>query len=144
MAKAEVSAAEASHGSRLHQAAATILNNTIYSITKHTHQTLEEEQETERTGGGDPLLRENIYPARSTNDVTTTRRAPRAVAYLHPQHDARSLCFKIWSRNNNNNFFHSSGFFLISRGSAATSIRSRVKRPHRLSLKDYKRQGAVQ
>jgi hypothetical protein len=77
MAKAEVSAAETSHGSRLHQAAATILNNTIYSITKHTHQTLEEEQETERRGG-DPLLRENIYPARSTNDVTTTRRAPRA------------------------------------------------------------------
>jgi hypothetical protein len=60
MAKAEVSAAETSHGSRLHQAAATILNNTIYSITKHTHQTLEEEQETERRGGGPIITRKYI------------------------------------------------------------------------------------
>jgi hypothetical protein len=89
MAKAEVSAAETSHGSRLHQAAATILNNTIYSITKHTHQTLEEEQETERRGG-DPLLRENIYPARSTNDVTTTRRAPRWLIYIGSTMPGRS------------------------------------------------------
>lgn len=63
MAKAEVSALKLHMGLasiKLLLAAATILNNTIfYSITKHTHQTLEEEQETER-GGGPIITRKYI------------------------------------------------------------------------------------